>query len=176
MRIKITPWMLTLLVVAFVLCACAPPKPARYQTAPLPPLPKAPTPISMAGSLAMGLWSSNFGAVKIEPDPTGGEGATMGVWLYERGGQEVIGYFAGKLRGNVLEFNWHEYGQPSDLTGAGYISFQSDGKGFAGRWWSHDRRRNGLFSGERDEVTAAPPGAPAGQPDPTPPSPDDETL
>ena len=175
MRIKITTRVLHLAALAFLLGACAPQN-ARTQAPPLPPLPKAPTPISMESSLAMGLWTSNFGAVKIEPDPAGGEGEAMGVWLYERGGEEVIGYFAGKLRGNVLEFNWHEYGEPVDLTGAGYISFQADGKGFAGRWWSHDRRRNGLFSGERDEVTATPPAAPSGQPDAIPEPPEDETY
>ena len=118
----------------------------------------------MDSSLAMGLWTSNFGAVKIEPNAAGDTGDTMGVWLYDRSGEEVIGYFAGKLRGNVLEFDWHERGEPTPLTGAGYISFQADGKGFAGRWWSHDRRRNGLFSGERDEVTGVPAPGPSGEP------------
>lgn len=129
----------------------------------------------MDSSLAMGLWTSNFGAVKIEPNPVGGKGGTMGVWLYDRNETEVIGYFEGKLRGNVLEFNWHEHGEDdSSLTGAGYVSFQADGKGFAGRWWSHDRRRNGLFSGERDDVTNAPPPGPSGQPAPSPTAADDQ--
>lgn len=117
----------------------------------------------MDNTLAFGLWTSNFGAVKIEANPDGGSDAVMGVWLYDRSGQEVIGYFAGDMRGNVLQFNWHEPGEPTPLTGSGYISFQTDGKGFSGRWWSHDRRRNGLFSGKRDQVTDATPPSPSGE-------------
>ena len=106
----------------------------------------------MDSQLALGLWTSNFGAVKIESNPANGEKGVMGVWLYDRSGEEVIGYFAGELRGNVLEFTWHEPGVPSPLTGAGFISFQNEGQSFSGRWWSGDQRRNGLFTGQRAQV------------------------
>ena len=54
---------------------------------------------------ALGLWRSTFGAVKIEADNSKGglqTGAVQGVWVYQRQGQEVVGYFSGNLRGNVL--------------------------------------------------------------------------
>lgn len=109
----------------------------------------------MERSLALGLWHSNFGAVKLERDSSGDENAVMGAWLYERGGQEIIGYFSGKMRGNVLEFTWHESAQPNDLTGRGFISFDPNGIRFSGRWWSYDQRRGGQFRGWRDQVLTA---------------------
>ena len=66
-----------------------------------------PPPQQMDPSRALGLWKSTFGAVKIEADNSKGgieAGAVQGVWVYTRQGQEVIGYFAGNLRGNVLSF------------------------------------------------------------------------
>lgn len=178
MRIKKSTWVVSVAAFAFAFGACAvqTTTPARYQAPQPAPIPKAPTPISIDSAMAMGLWHSNFGAVKIEPNPEGGKGGTMGIWLYDRSSQEVIGYFEGTLRGNVLEFEWHEKGNPEDLRGAGYISFQADGTGFAGRWWSFDRRRAGLFSGTRDEVTNQPPPAPSGQPDGSVAQPDSATT
>ncbi len=109
----------------------------------------------MNQSMALGLWQSNFGAVKLEQDSSGGAKAIMGAWLYDRGGQEVIGYFTGDMRGNVLEFVWHESAQPSDLLGRGFISFDPNGTRFDGKWWSYDRRRSGGFRGWRDQVMNA---------------------
>ena len=90
-----------------------------------PPAPQAQPPQQMEPSLALGLWRSTFGAVKIEADNSKGglaAGAVQGVWVYQRQGQEVIGYFAGQLRGNVLQFRWQEPNNPP-LTGEGYLVF-----------------------------------------------------
>src|SRR3954451_2428322 len=68
-----------------------------------------PPPQEMEASRALGLWRSNFGAVKSEPDNAHGglpAGAVQGVWMYQRQGQDVVGYFYGTLRGNVLQFHW----------------------------------------------------------------------
>src|SRR5262245_1347638 len=57
---------------------------------------QAPPPQQMAEPQALGLWKSNFGAVKIEEDlrtGTPGGGVLHGVWMYNRNGQDVIGYF-----------------------------------------------------------------------------------
>src|SRR5690242_15749492 len=64
-----------------------------------------PPPQEMDAARALGLWRSTFGAVKIDADNSKGgiqAGAVHGVWQYTRQGQEVIGYFFGTLRGNVL--------------------------------------------------------------------------
>lgn len=116
----------------------------------------------MDGGKALGLWHSNFGSVKLEQDSSRGVGGVMGVWVYERGGQEVIGFFSGQLRGNVLEFQWHEPGEPQDLTGSGYIAFDGDGSRFSGRWWTNDQRRNGLWSGWRQPTQGASSGSGSG--------------
>ena len=110
-----------------------------------------PPPQEMDPSRVLGLWRSTFGAVKIEPDPSKGglqSGAVQGVWVYQRQGQEVVGYFSGSLRGNVLEFRWQEPNNPP-LTGAGYIVFEQTGRQYSGRWWSDKRDRVGDWNGWR---------------------------
>jgi hypothetical protein len=110
-----------------------------------------PPPQEMDASRALGLWRSTFGAVKIEPDESKGglsAGAVQGVWVYERLGQEVIGYFAGTLRGNVLELGWQEPNDPP-LVGQGYLVFDVHGRQFSGRWWSDRRDRVGDWNGWR---------------------------
>src|SRR5688572_1789167 len=70
-----------------------------------------PPPQDMEAARALGLWRSTFGAVKIEADNSRGgitSGAIQGVWIYTRQGQEIVGYFSGQLRGNVLQFRWQE--------------------------------------------------------------------
>jgi hypothetical protein len=129
------------------------------ETARQPPPATPPEPMGMNPSQALGLWQSSFGAVKIETDPSQPE-AVMGIWLYDRTGQEVIGFFTGPLRGNVLEFKWHEPGQPQDLLGAGFLVFEPDGTRFSGTWWTHDQTRSGDWNGWRV--------AQAGQPAPAP--------
>jgi hypothetical protein len=114
----------------------------------------------MAPSATLGLWKSSFGAVKIEDDLSRGQpgsGALMGVWVYDRGGQEVIGYFAGTLNGNVLDFTWQEPADPAPLQGAGYLVFEPDGSRYSGRWWTNARDRSGEWTGWRAEAQAAPP-------------------
>jgi hypothetical protein len=115
------------------------------------PLGSPPQPQQMDPSRALGLWRSTFGAVKIEADNTKGglqTGAVQGVWVYQRQGQEVIGYFAGNLRGNVLEFRWQEPNTPP-LTGEGYLVFDVGGRQYSGRWWSDRRDRVGDWNGWR---------------------------
>lgn len=115
-----------------------------------------PPPREMEASRALGLWRSNFGAVKIEADNNRGglpSGALQGIWTYQRNGQEVIGYFSGSLRGNVLEFRWDEPGEPP-LTGAGYLVFEPSGRQYAGRWWSDKRDRVGDWNGMRQATGA----------------------
>src|SRR3954451_20407973 len=105
----------------------------------------APPPQQMDAGRALGLWRSTFGAVKIEADNSHGgldAGNVQGVWVYQRQGQEVIGYFAGNLRGNVLQFRWQEPNDPP-LTGEGYLVFDPQGRQYAGRWWSDRRGRIG---------------------------------
>jgi hypothetical protein len=100
---------------------------------------------------AVGLWRSTFGAVKIEPDDSKGgldAGSLHGVWVYQRQGQEIIGYFAGNLRGNVLQFRWQEPDEPP-LTGEGYLVFDVQGRQYSGRWWSDKRDRVGDWNGWR---------------------------
>ena len=109
---------------------------------------------------ALGLWRSTFGAVKIEADSSKGglqTGAVQGVWVYQRQGQEVVGYFAGNLRGNVLQFRWQEPNNPP-LTGEGYLVFDAGGRQYSGRWWSDRRDRVGDWNGWR-QGGGAPTGA-----------------
>ncbi len=105
----------------------------------------------MEPNLALGLWRSTFGAVKIEADNSHGglaAGSLQGIWMYQRQGQEVVGYFAGSLRGNVLQFRWQEPNNPP-LTGEGFLVFDVQGRQYAGRWWSDKRDRVGDWSGWR---------------------------
>lgn len=103
---------------------------------------------------ALGFWQSSFGAVKIEADTASGLDRLMGVWLYQRSGQDVIGYFEGTLRGNVLEFTWHEPAQPEDLLGGGYLVFEPGGGQFTGEWWTRDQTRTGAWTGWRPAAAA----------------------
>ena len=110
-----------------------------------------PPPQQMEPARALGLWRSTFGAVKIEADNSKGgltTGAVQGVWVYQRQGQEVVGYFAGNLRGNVLDFRWNEPNNPP-LTGAGYLVFDPQGRQYTGKWWSDARDRVGPWNGWR---------------------------
>ncbi len=106
---------------------------------------------------ALGLWHSSFGAVKIDMDAGQGGAELMGIWLYDRAGQEVVGFFAGPLKGNVLEFSWHEPAQPSALMGGGYLIFEPDGQRFQGQWWTSDRSRSGDWNGWRQSPAPPPP-------------------
>jgi hypothetical protein len=110
-----------------------------------------PPPQDMEPARALGLWRSTFGAVKIEPDASKGgleAGSVHGIWVYQRQGQEVIGYFAGNLRGNVLQFRWQEPNDPA-LAGEGFLVFDVQGRQYSGRWWSDRRDRVGDWSGWR---------------------------
>jgi hypothetical protein len=126
-----------------------PPPPSQSQDG--QPLGSPPQAQPMEPGMALGLWRSTFGAVKIEPDSGKGgiqSGALQGVWVYQRQGQEVIGYFAGQLRGNVLQFRWQEPNDPP-LTGEGYLVFDVQGRQYNGRWWSDRRDRVGDWNGWR---------------------------
>jgi hypothetical protein len=127
----------------------------------------APPPQAMEITRALGLWKSSFGAVKVQEDLSNGAapggGAVHGVWVYQRQGQDVIGYFGGNLRGNVLEFAWQEPAQPP-LVGQGYIVFDPSGQRFAGRWWTTNRDRTGEWSGWRQEAQPTPPPNPGYDP------------
>ncbi|MEJ7603189.1 MAG: hypothetical protein WKG01_35200 [Kofleriaceae bacterium] len=115
----------------------------------------APPPQDMEPGRALGLWRSNFGAVKIEADDVNGglqRGAVQGVWVYQRAGQEVVGYFSGNLRGNVLQFRWQEPNNPP-LTGEGYLVFDQQGRQYDGRWWTDRRDRVGDWNGRRSSAT-----------------------
>lgn len=105
----------------------------------------------MEASAALGLWQTNFGAVKIEADNSKGglqAGSVQGVWVYQRQGAEVVGYFAGNLRGNVLQFRWQEPNNPP-LTGEGFLVFDPQGRQYNGRWWSDRKDRVGDWNGWR---------------------------
>ncbi len=105
----------------------------------------------MDPNLALGLWRSTFGAVKIEPDNNRGgaqAGAVQGVWVYQRQGQDVIGYFSGSLRGNVMDFKWQEPANPP-LVGEGFLVFDVNGHQYSGRWWSDRHDRVGDWNGWR---------------------------
>ena len=117
---------------------------------------EAPVPQQMDPSRALGLWRSTFGAVKIEADNAHGGlqmGAVQGVWVYQRQGAEVIGYFHGELRGNVLQFQWNEPPAAQTappLNGEGYIAFDQSGRQYSGRWWTDRKDRIGDWNGWRD--------------------------
>jgi hypothetical protein len=171
--------------VAAVLAACAAAlgsATSRSNTGNQPPPPQAgapqaqplgspPPPQQMDPGRALGLWRSTFGAVKLEPDEAKGglqAGAVHGVWVYQRQGQEVVGYFAGQLRGNVLQFRWQEPSTPP-LTGEGYLVFDVGGRQYNGRWWSDRRDRVGDWNGWRQQggaPAAAPVPGQGGAPDP----------
>ena len=111
-----------------------------------------PPPQDMEAARALGVWRSTFGAVKIEADDSRGgleTGSVQGVWVYQRQGQEVVGYFSGNLRGNVLQFKWQEPNNPP-LTGEGYLVFDRQGRQYTGRWWSDRRDRVGDWNGWRN--------------------------
>jgi len=115
----------------------------------------APPPRDMEAGRALGLWRSSFGAVKIEADDANGgleRGAIQGVWVYQRNNQEVVGYFNGSLRGNVLNFRWQEPNNPP-LTGEGYLVFDPQGRQYTGRWWTDRRDRVGDWNGRRSGAT-----------------------
>lgn len=99
---------------------------------------------------AHGLWKTTFGAVKIEEDAAG---SVHGVWVYDRSGQQVVGYFGGALDGNVLRLTWREPAQAVagavQLTGEGWLVFDPAGSRFSGRWWTGSRDRQGDWSGWR---------------------------
>ena len=110
----------------------------------------------MDAQAAVGVWRTSFGPVKIELD-SARPGSLMGVWVYQRNGREVIGYFGGPLRGNVLNFTWQE---PTDggapLTGSGWLAFDVQGQRFSGRWWSTQGDRQGDWTGWRAEQGGQP--------------------
>jgi hypothetical protein len=112
----------------------------------------APASQPMDSGEALGLWKTNFGPVKIEKDPDSGDSNVRGVWVYDRSGEEVIGYFSGPLDGNVLQFRWVEPAKPADLVGDGYVVFDPASRTFTGRWWTTDRMRGGEFTGRRKDV------------------------
>jgi hypothetical protein len=123
-----------------------------------------PPPQAMDEALALGLWKSSFGAVKLEKDDRG-PGMVHGVWIYDRQGTEVIGYFGGTLRGNVLDFTWQEpAADGTPLAGAGYLVFDTYGQRFTGRWWTTARDRVGEWTGWRQDQGIEP----RGEPEPLP--------
>ena len=129
----------------------------------------APPPQQMEPGRVLGLWLSNFGAVKIEADNRSGgiaTGAVQGVWVYNRGGQEVIGYFGGNLRGNVLQFRWQEPGAQGapPLNGEGWLQFDTAGRQYSGRWWTDRRDRVGDWNGWRQRDGEQPQTDPQQQP------------
>jgi hypothetical protein len=103
----------------------------------------------MDANAALGLWKSSWGAVKIETDAQRGGGFVHGVFVYSQNGREVVGYFGGRLEGNVLDFTWEEPAQTGPLQGAGYLVFDPGGQRFAGRWWTNARDRAGEWNGSR---------------------------
>lgn len=112
----------------------------------------------MEPAMALGLWKSSFGPVKIEE--ASGE-SVHGVWVYDRQmngrSEEVIGYFEGRLDGNVLEFTWQEPAAPQPLVGEGYLVFDPDGRAFRGKWWTDGRDRSGVWNGWRTPDTTPTP-------------------
>ena len=141
---------------------------------------RPPIPTPMAVEAALGLWNSTFGAVKIEladdavstpgVAPSNGSNQRLqGVWVYQRDGVEVIGYFSGPIAGNVLRFAWNEPGRNGPLTGSGYVQFGPQGQSFTGVWQTDDSTRRGTWSGWR--TTSEQPSSDAGRPPPptTPP-------
>jgi hypothetical protein len=131
---------------------------------PAQPIASPPPAQQMDPTRALGLWRSTFGGVKIEEDASKGglqSGAVQGVWVYQRQGQEVIGYFAGNLRGNVLQFRWQEPASPP-LVGEGFLVFDPTGRQYSGRWWSDRRDRVGDWNGWRQAGETAQPRATSG--------------
>ena len=111
----------------------------------------APPPSSaLPPGAASGLWKTTFGAVKVEDD---GPGRVHGVWMYQRDGKDVVGYFGGALDGNVLRLTWREpaQAQPGEaqLVGEGWLVFDAGGARFSGRWWTSNRDRQGDWTGWR---------------------------
>ena len=133
-----------------------------------------PAPQAMQPSAALGLWMSSFGAVKVSEDLSrgpAGSGFLHGAWTYQdkRDGREVVGYFSGALRGNVLEFRWQEPAMPAPLLGSGFLVFDPMGSTFNGRWRTDTGDRGGDWSGWRDTGGGASPQPqpqPYGQPQP----------
>ena len=126
----------------------------------------------MDAGRALGLWKSSFGPVKIERDAEGGPEHLMGIWVYDRAGREVVGYFGGPLAGNVMQFRWQEPARPRDLVGEGYLVFDPEGKSFTGRWWTTTGDRGGDWNGWRADAssTEGPPGPDRGEGEPPPES------
>ena len=125
------------------------------------PTPQPPASQPMDPAMAVGLWNSNFGAVKVEADNARGPGQLMGIWLYDRDGQEIIGFFSGSASGNVLRFTWEEPSTGAPLRGSGYLVFDPAGASFTGRWWTDNRDRGGDWNGWRGQGAAAAAPAPA---------------
>jgi hypothetical protein len=147
-------------LVAMCVAAAASASSSNKQQEQPPPYGTAPQGQAMEPSRAFGLWKSSFGAVKIEEDSSKGAGAGYihGVWVYQRNGQDVVGYFGGNLSGNVLQFAWEEPAVPANLVGQGYLVFDPSGQRFNGRWWTTARDRTGEWSGWRqDAAPTAPP-------------------
>lgn len=122
-----------------------------------------PPPQAMQPNAALGLWMSSFGAVKIGEDLSrgaAGSGNLHGAWTYQdqRSGREIVGYFSGTLRGNVLELRWQEPALPAPLVGSAYLVFDPMGSRFSGRWRTDTGDRGGEWSGWRD--TGAQPSTP----------------
>ena len=128
----------------------------------------------MEATAALGLWKTSFGPVKIEKDPDAGATNVRGVWVYDRSGHEVVGYFSGPLDGNVLQFRWTEPSKPSDLVGDGYLVFDPSGQSFSGRWWTTDRVRGGEWNGWRKDGGQGSPERSMPPPDQAPPPPKKE--
>jgi len=117
----------------------------------------------MDSRLALGPWKSSFGPVKIQVDDSRGPDHLMGVWVYDRAGQEVVGFFSGSISGNVMTFTWQEPAQPQDLTGSGYLVFDVAGRSFTGKWWTTNRDRGGQWNGWRADASDAGESGPGGQ-------------
>lgn len=101
-------------------------------------------------SLTLGFWQTNFGPVKIERDTKGSGDAVHGIWLYDRDGQEIIGYFSGVPNGNILQFHWREPSPVGEnLEGEGFLAWSADGLRFDGYWWTKNRDRGGEWNGWR---------------------------
>jgi hypothetical protein len=132
-----------------------------------------PAPQPMQPTVALGLWMSSFGAVKIEDDLSrgaAGSGQLHGVWTYpdRRDQHEVIGYFTGALRGNVFEFRWQEPSAAAPLVGSGFLVFDPAGRQFNGRWRTDTGDRIGDWSGWRDAGRPSGPATNGGYGQPSP--------
>jgi len=128
--------------------------------------------------MAVGVYKTNFGPVKIELDEYGSglSNGVHGVWVYDREGLEVLGYFYGDMDGNILRFSWEERPSPAPLTGQGYLVFEQDGRSFYGKWWTQARDRVGDWSGEKYLGGDAPDGAVPDPNDQRPPEPAPTTF